>query len=187
MRASTRNPSAIPAAKQLERLLVALATLDAILSPEWQFRYYSFNKDWDNSKGHRMGSMRNGSPPKGVLDNFPDSIEDFLTESAFSMENTTFCLWRLPEETWSVGPVDFPDGEDPDGSEFLLELLSGVPEDYLRFASEYHEAEIPLESIQSIYQHEPLTDELVRSLNSETSLTDLANDLAEIGYPLATA
>jgi len=33
--------------------------LDAILCPEWQFRYYSFNAGW--APGEQMGSMRNGS------------------------------------------------------------------------------------------------------------------------------
>jgi hypothetical protein len=32
--------------------------LDAILSPDWEFRYYSFNARW--SKTEQMGSMRNG-------------------------------------------------------------------------------------------------------------------------------
>ncbi len=36
----------------------ALAALDLILSPEWQYRYYSFNAQW--SPGQRMASMRNG-------------------------------------------------------------------------------------------------------------------------------
>ena len=33
--------------------------LDAILSPEWHYRYHSFNTHW--SDGEQMGSMRNGT------------------------------------------------------------------------------------------------------------------------------
>jgi len=36
----------------------SLAMLDAILSPEWQCRYFSFNRRW--SPGEQMGSMRDG-------------------------------------------------------------------------------------------------------------------------------
>jgi hypothetical protein len=36
----------------------SLAMLDSILSPEWEYRYFSFNSRW--SPGERMGSMRNG-------------------------------------------------------------------------------------------------------------------------------
>ena len=37
----------------------SLAVLDAILSPDWEFRYWSFNKHWDDEMS--MGSMRDGS------------------------------------------------------------------------------------------------------------------------------
>src|SRR6476620_4622502 len=36
-----------------------MAMLDAILCPDWQFRYYSFNAAW--AAREQMGSMRNGS------------------------------------------------------------------------------------------------------------------------------
>ncbi len=38
---------------------IALAALDAVLSPEWQYRYFSFDPAW--STDARMASMRNGS------------------------------------------------------------------------------------------------------------------------------
>ena len=43
----------------MRRLLQSLAMLDAIMSPEWESRYYSFDARWAPSK--QMGSMRNGS------------------------------------------------------------------------------------------------------------------------------
>jgi hypothetical protein len=33
--------------------------LDAIMSPEWEWRYYSFDSRW--GPGEEMASMRNGS------------------------------------------------------------------------------------------------------------------------------
>lgn len=56
---STRDLSLLPDVDGLRRTLQAMAMLDAILCPEWQFRYYSFNAIW--SAGEQMGSMRNGS------------------------------------------------------------------------------------------------------------------------------
>jgi hypothetical protein len=38
---------------------VSLAALDAILSPEWQWRYFSFDGSWGPNE--EMASMRNGS------------------------------------------------------------------------------------------------------------------------------
>ncbi len=43
---STRNLAALPGIDDLRRLCQSLAMLDAILEPEWQYRYYSFNSRW---------------------------------------------------------------------------------------------------------------------------------------------
>jgi len=55
---STRDLSGLPDVDHLRRLMHSLAVLDAILSPEWESRYFSFNSRW--SPGEQMGSMRNG-------------------------------------------------------------------------------------------------------------------------------
>src|SRR5689334_5634570 len=55
---SARNLSPLPGVDHLRRLLQSMAMLDAILSPEWEFRYYSFDSKW--SPGEQMGSMRDG-------------------------------------------------------------------------------------------------------------------------------
>ena len=55
---STRDLSSLPDVDTLRRLMQSLAMLDAILSREWQYRYFSFNRRWSPSE--QMGSMRNG-------------------------------------------------------------------------------------------------------------------------------
>ena len=55
---STRDLSFLPDVEQLRRLLQSMAMLDAILCPEWDLRYYSFNARW--ADGEQMGSMRDG-------------------------------------------------------------------------------------------------------------------------------
>jgi hypothetical protein len=62
----------LPHPALLERRCIALATLDAILSPDWQYRYYSFNRHWDREARTRMASMRNGSGDDCFLLFFPD-------------------------------------------------------------------------------------------------------------------
>lgn len=49
----------LPAIGDLRNLCRSLAVLDAILSPDWEARYYSFNSAW--TQGEEMASMRNGS------------------------------------------------------------------------------------------------------------------------------
>src|SRR4051794_29115430 len=58
---SSRDLSNMPDIENLERLTQSLAMLDAIISPEWEYRYFSFNAEWGTSLGERMASMRNGS------------------------------------------------------------------------------------------------------------------------------
>jgi len=212
--------ASLPDVESLKRLSQSLAVLDAIMSPDWEFRYYSFNSKW--SGGEMLASMRDGSgddyiilfnshgaiikgfghestmspfvdePPKvwrGVLDSVPNEFSDFLNEPAFSIESTTFCIWRrYSDSTWQVGDIVYPEGEDPeeddpDGSEYLLSILDGKTETYQDFAAEYFEKDIPLAAIQHIYEYKPLTDSVISKLNNEVSKSDLQNDIEEIGFP----
>jgi hypothetical protein len=93
--------------------------LDAILCPEWQYRYFSFNANW--APGMEMASMRDGcgddwfllfdsvgAALKGfahelavdqsfganIRAQVPGEFSAFLDEPAFSMQNATFCFWR---------------------------------------------------------------------------------------------
>lgn len=104
----------LPDIVTLRRRCQALAMLDAILSPEWESRYYSFTTSW--ADGEQIASMRNGSgdeysivftpagvfirgfdhespmspaandeqPWPGLLDGLPDVFEAQAAELAFS-------------------------------------------------------------------------------------------------------
>src|SRR5262245_2992266 len=209
---STRNLDALPDIPGFRRLTRALAMLDAIMSPEWQFRYYSFDSRW--ADGEMMASMRNGSgdewfallasagvalkglaheapiyvqgaPFPGIFDTLPGEFRaNFLGEPAFDAANTTFCVWRrITDERWHCGSVRLPPGDDPDGSAGLLSILDGQPEQYVRFAVDYYERQIAIADVAAIYAHERLTADLVRRLNPALSLDALAGDVEEIGYP----
>jgi hypothetical protein len=56
---STRDLSRLPNVDGLCRTLQSMAMLDAVLCPEWEYRYYSFEAAW--AAGEQVGSMRNGS------------------------------------------------------------------------------------------------------------------------------
>jgi hypothetical protein len=120
----------------------------------------------------------------GVLENVPSSFKPFLNEPAFSMDETTFCIWRLRGDTkWQIGPVPFQEDEDdPDGSARLLYIFDCQPSTYQQWAEVYYARPVSLAAVDEIYAHKPLTDELVRELNTGISLSDLAEDIAEIGY-----
>jgi hypothetical protein len=129
----------------------------------------------------------NRKPPhvwRGVLDEVPDKFSRFTTEPAFSMADTTFCIWRGHDDgTWRTGHVEWPSGEDPDGSDWMLSILDGDPQKYKSWAEPYYERSVSPELINYVYEHRPLTDEFVLRLNPERNLKTLASDIEEIGYP----
>ena len=53
------SPDLLPSIQEVRRIAQSLAMLDAILSPEWDDRYHSFNSAWGLNE--EMASMRNGS------------------------------------------------------------------------------------------------------------------------------
>lgn len=120
----------------------------------------------------------------GMYDGVPSDFSSFLNDPAFSMEAETFCIWRRYSDTaWQRGPVKFPAGDDPDGSEWLLAIFDGDPSTYQSFARDYYEVELAREAIEHIYRLAPLKDEIVRAHNSELTAENVEADALEIGYP----
>jgi hypothetical protein len=56
---STQNLSPLPDIASLKKLTQSLALLDAIICPEWEYRYYSFDAHWSSDLS--VFFMRNGS------------------------------------------------------------------------------------------------------------------------------
>jgi hypothetical protein len=203
---STRDLRRLPDIASLMRVTRALAMLDAILSPEWESRYYSFNGRW--AEGQSMASMRNGEGDEwhaifceagaalqgfandapdvsGALDGLPAAFHKNLRdEPAFEAERSTFGIWRLAlDDRWSAGPVTLEEGDDPDGSAELLTILEGDPKQYVAWARDYYDRDLAESDVAAIYRHDPLTAELISRLNPEVDPASLADDIAEIGYP----
>ena len=129
-------------------------------------------------------AVDSGKVWSGVIDELPPEFEAILTDPAFAAEETSFCIWRkYSDSKWQTGKIEFPDGEDPDGSEDLLFMLDGIPKTYQQWAMEYYEKDIPLDAVKAVYEHKPLTQQLVSSLNPERRFEDLESDLDEIRYP----
>ena len=120
--------TSLPAIPELISRAKALATLDLILSPEWQYRYYSFNTTWSPSE--QVASMRDGcgdewwlvfhsngwAALKGLAHaseawskmrnqlstaiqaTIPPSLAEFAKEPAFRWNSTGFAYFYLPDE-----------------------------------------------------------------------------------------
>jgi len=202
---STKTPNFLPAPSDLERISQSLATLDALLAPDWEERWFSHNRVWDEAAKWRVGSMRKptgdevfilfspagtilkgnaqktvalNKPTPALLEGVPEALSAFLKDESFELPHTTFCLWNTGAG-WKHGTLT---GKE-DGSTELLKLYAGNAQDYRAFAQDFFGADVPLKSVQAVLKHLPLDEKLAASINPEIDLGLLEEDLEEIGYP----
>ncbi|WP_035561171.1 hypothetical protein [Hymenobacter sp. IS2118] len=205
---STQNYSALPDAAALETISKALAVLDAINSPDWEYRYYSYNANW--GEGEEAMTMRNGSGDEllvlfrsegcvisGLMHEYPQPdkaritrglpacFEEFIFGEPVQSTGTTFCLWHTAPNGWQTGALQ----DEDDGSEELLSIFDGRPDTYVDWANEYYCEEAswsPLDAgaVAKIYRGESLTKAHVLALVNEVAdWPQLEKDLQAIGYP----
>lgn len=115
----------------------------------------------------------------------PSALASFLREPAFVLEETTFCLWSVPEDpTWTIWqPPVSPEMRVLDGSAELLALLDGNPATYQAWAEDYYEIRPQLAALQAIYAQKPLTPAILRRLGSPRTSNAVIAELEDIGYP----
>lgn len=114
-----------------------------------------------------MSPWRTSTPTlwPGMFDGISAELAEHATEPAFMPEEeTTFCLWWTPARGWQCGVREFAVDSDPDGSEWMLRVLAGGPEQYAEDVQRYHETGVSAADIAQIYQHASLEPELVSRL-----------------------
>lgn len=204
---STANP-VLPHWEQLKNYCKAMAVLDAILSPEWQYRYYSYNSDW--SEDEEFFEMRNGEGAQllmlflkdgAVINGFsveedaadkdlllpllPEQFHEFIYGEPVHSAGTSFCLWQSNgEESWQTPQ---PAATLKLSAE-LLSPFDGAPLTYKQWADSYFEsnglpAGIPLEAVKQIFAHQRLDKDMVLAISPNfTDWEQLKEDLEEISY-----
>ncbi|MFI0482723.1 hypothetical protein [Actinomadura sp. 9N215] len=128
----------------------------------------------------------------GLVESIPEQFAAQATEPAFCHHGdeepflaATVCLWRLHDDlSWRTGDVEFPPQEEgTDGSDWMFRLLTeGSPEAYRAYAAEYFEVSLDLAAVGEIFEHRPLTADLVQRINPRTDLDSLTETLVTIGY-----
>ncbi len=200
---------ALPNVDELKRITQSLATLDLIICPEWEDRYYSYDSRWSDTED--MASMRNGCGDdwfvlfdpsgaagiKGLAHEYPaardtelveqirralpSELAGFASESAFHWDSTSFCYWRLTgDSAWNEAPEQ---SSADTGADEFLGILTNPLSGYRQFASDYYEQELDQAVIDHVLSHRPVTPDIVSSLNSEIGIDDIREDLEQVGYP----
>jgi hypothetical protein len=210
------SPQSFPDPRTLGNRAKALAMLDAIICPEFQYRYFSFDASWGDDE--QMAAMRNGDGDhwflhlsesgaalKGYVQQLPRAdarvmarqvhrsvpaeFGSFLNDPSFEMNDVNYFYWRRStDREWSK--VAHPDAglEDwSDCSADYLSILMAPASCYYDYATDYFECEPPLASIEHIYAHAPLTSAIVKSLNPQMTLAEAQASAAAIGYPCVDA
>ncbi|MDI7237164.1 hypothetical protein QMM95_13910 [Leptospira santarosai] len=188
----------LPSIEEIRKKAQALALLDAILIPDWEFRYFSFNNNWDGNKTEALASMRDGSGEEyfilfsrnGVigkvltknkvqnsvqlLEAVPESFSSFKNEPAFSLSNITFLFWRkIEDKNWNSIPNNL-------NAYPLLKFLTESSSFYHSWVEDYCEKKIDFNSIDKVFNSHKITPELLLVLNHNLSIEDLHDDLNEI-------
>lgn len=198
MNNSIREIDELPSVERIRYVAQGLALLDAILMPEWEYRYFSFNCNWDGAGTEMMGSMRNGSGAEfflhftnaGVagkviygsplpdtsehLDNMPEEFKSFKTEPAFSTNNASLFFWRgIKQLSWHASPCDLK--EYP-----LLGFMAESITAYKKLVRDYYETKVDTAILEEVFESLKITKEQLTALNPNIDMDDFADDLEEI-------
>ncbi len=198
MNNSILNINDLPSIDEVKKVSQALALVDAIIMPEWEYRFFSFNGNWDGNSGEMMASMRDGSgieyfihfTKNGVAGKVlydkqlsdaskfllcvPESFSTFKNEPAFGLDKATFFFWREKDNsTWESSPNNlacYP----------LLDFLAGGFENYLDWAENYYEKNIDHDVLKNVFTSLTINTSQLSILNPTLSLKELHDDINEI-------
>lgn len=81
---STKSLEFLPRKEELQRICKSISALEAIICPEWQYRYYSYNKEWSDTE--EFCEMRTGTGDQMLILFSPDgvAINGFAHESSMN-------------------------------------------------------------------------------------------------------
>lgn len=183
----------------MQKTLKSLALADAILAPDWEDRYFSYNSQW--GRDQEMASMRNGcgdhwfvlfdqsgrvgykfiSMEDGLMDDLdevkkqiPPEYRAFIEEPAFYIDEATG-IWLLQGDEW----LRF--GKDrAEYIEDLAQVMNWGVDGYQLWAQDYYEQEIDKEALAQVFEHKTDSRDIAK-LNPDLSIDDLVKDLEQIG------
>ena len=210
---STKKLQNLPNKEKLQKICKSISVLDAIISQDWEYRYYSYNQKWGkdeelfemrdgcgdqmlilftkngcviNGFAHELYDFEESLPSESeLIKGIPDVFNDFILGEPVATIGTTFCIWTNENNQWQLGNIK----HFKDGSDEMLSIFDGNPQTYIDFAIDYFEedylsTENAKNTVIKIYNHETLTREMVLSIVDELEdWAQLESDLKEIGYP----
>jgi len=193
-----QNINALPSIEDVKKTSQGLALVDAIIMPEWEYRYFSFDNKWSEDGSEAMGSMRDGSGAEYFLhfsneglagkvlsenlldesllclEKMPNCFLSFKNEAAFTVDAATFFFWRKSnDEKWHVSPSnvrEFP----------LLDFITNGVSSYYDWATEYYERDINKDVLEKVFTSLSISSDQLSILNPDLTMEGLEEDIVEI-------
>lgn len=162
MKLNTTNRANLPSPTKLRELCKSLALLDAILCPEWEYRYYAYNCKWSddeeffqmrdgegndmlillrkdgvviNGFEHELYDYEENQPSKEDLTlGLPPQYNEFVFGEPVTSIGSTYCIWTNDKQEWTIGKAE----HEEDGSEDQLHIFDNNPETYTEWAINYY-------------------------------------------------
>jgi len=141
---SSENLNLIPPPKELKKLCKSISVLEAIISPEWEYRYYSYQKNW--SEKEEFCEMRNGQGDQ-MLILFTEK-EDCINGFARASEMNGWKKIAIVEKR-SIAQKLFSQKQDP-RFKLIQEIRDGVIDELPEIFKEFILGE-PVKSIGTTF------------------------------------
>jgi hypothetical protein len=195
----------LPSIHEMKKISQRMALLDALFEPEWEYRYYSFNKNW--SPDQQMGSMRDGTGNhffilfesdsifvkviekesdniaeiKRAVATFSDpatkeGLTELLNEPAFYTE-TASCLFWNTDGSWKKLPAG---GDLPEE----LKIFNNPVKEYDSHLETYFELSIDESELRKVFTSQ-ITYDLLLSIRPDVDFDQIREDIEEIGLEIS--
>ncbi len=197
--------SVLPDAQKMKSSMRIMAVMDAILSPDWEYRYYSYDAYWGSDE--IMASMRgsdgehyfalfrgNNVIIKGLERGCPwihKRISGVKGEFPFeTLLPGEFCDFFsqpafLPEETsfciWQIENENWNSLYELKAGELsILESIIHGAEAYASWAKDYYEVELDVVELERIFQGQPLNKEQCMKWNPKLNWEEFLKEYESI-------
>ncbi|MCL1923208.1 MAG: hypothetical protein FWG15_05050 [Propionibacteriaceae bacterium] len=144
------------------------------------FEYGCLMKGFDHESEFSPHSRPDFSIWPGIYNEVPPSMLTELKDPMYEFEEVTFCVWWEDlTPGWTIGEITHP-SIDEDGLSYLTGCLYGTAEEYVDWAQDYFERDIPREVVEHLYSGAAPTPDHIVGLNPDRDPHQALTELSEL-------
>ncbi|MBP2472685.1 hypothetical protein JOF53_001557 [Crossiella equi] len=129
-------------------------------------------------------------PWPGLVDDLPSDFHDFLALPPFDQDDNlavTALIWRRWNGTrWQTGEITYPAGNDPDGSQWLFQLLVAQSSSvYQEYVAGFDDRPVDRQALRALWHGAVLTESLAHKLNPAACWPEVRAEAEAVGFAVA--